>query len=129
MIPDEPTWRRIVQAHTSLAQAQSAGDTKAATKSWRELSGLIEGVGKGEGEPTLDDRRQEVLDALFEAAKDRNVTAILKWLDLHRGEFDEPEAPAVASENADGSETVIEAQPHSTMIGELEDAFSGTAKG
>lgn len=127
MIPDEPTWRRIVQAHTSLAQAQSAGDTKAATKAWRELSDLIEGVGAGAAEPTIDEQRQEVIDALFEAAKDRNVTAILKWLDLHRGEFDEPEAPAVTSGEAD--ETMEpERQSHSGMIEELEDAFSGTSK-
>src|SRR5213078_1857997 len=97
----------------------NAGDSATATAAWRELSDLIEGVGTGQGEPSIEEQRSEVMEALFDAAKDRNVTAILKWLDLHRGEFDQPEPVVTASDGSDESQGEPETRAHSTMIGEL----------
>lgn len=123
------------EAHTALA-GEGLYTTGGGSEAWNRLSALIETgppVGALDALPAIGDeadlsvmdQRKEVLRALYEAATSGNVTAVLKWLDLHRNEFDRPEAPAVASADADGSEAAVEVRSHSTMIGELEDAFSG----
>jgi hypothetical protein len=116
-------------AHDELAALLG---TDSGYDAWDRLSALIQ-----EGPPvsaldalpeigdesdlSVGEQRTEVLRALYEAA---TLTAVLKWLDIHRGEFDEPGAPAAACED-DKPEAEMETRSRSGMIGELEDAFSG----
>ena len=122
---DAEFWTEVQAAHRQLRDAQAEGNAETATDAWNRLSTLIE---TGPPASALDslpeigddddlsvaDQRKEVLKALFDAATSGNPTAILKWLDLHRGHFDQPESP----EPDEGGPV-----DHSDTIKALEDAF------
>lgn len=49
---------------------------------------------------SVSEKRSKVLEALFEAAESGNVPAILKWLELHRGQFDDPASAPAGGDDA-----------------------------